>query len=43
MADKKDPKLIAVRATISYKSDDGYESEECIGSLAQEAITKATT
>lgn len=33
MADKQDPQLIAVKATISYKSDDGYESEECIGSL----------
>lgn len=30
---KPDPKLLVVKATISYRSDDGYRSEECIGSL----------
>ena len=30
-----DPKLLAVKSTISYKSDDGFCSEETIGSMRQ--------
>ena len=32
---KPDPKLLAAKAVISYKSDDGYRSEESIGSMRE--------
>ena len=28
-----DPKLLAVKATIAYKSSDGYHSEETLGAM----------
>lgn len=34
---KPEPKMLAAKATISYKSDDGYRSEECIGSMREGA------
>lgn len=32
-----DPKLTAVKASIEYKSNDGYRSQETIGSMRQGA------
>lgn len=37
MSNTPDPKLVAVKATIAYKSDDGYRSEETLGSMREGA------
>lgn len=32
-----DPKIIAAKCSISYKADDGYRSEETLGSMREGA------